>query len=319
MSSSIERISGELNELLTQPEAAPAPAPAVLPELPVGIHEDIPIETYLALPYMNAGRLEKLRRSPLQYRHSLTEPPTKTAALERGTALHLAVLEPHLFTDRYIVLGQCEGMTAKKDRCRYQGSVYRDGRSYCGTHDPGTGTPLSADIEVISAKDYDAVLGMATAISAHPRACGLFEGRGLFEATVIFDDPETGMRCKCRPDRLIDRARMNVDVKTTFDAAPWAFPRQAENLGYFRKLSWYRRALRTIGWDYEMTTVLAIESAAPYDLVCYLMDESSLDSADAEMSRLMRQYVRCMESDTWPGYADDLIELQRPAWAQNGV
>lgn len=285
--------------------------------LGTGLHPEIPMDEYIALPYMSASRLEKLRRSPLQYLHSLTQPVERRAVLEKGTALHLAVLEPQLFEGHYVILGQCEGITKKGDRCSNGGSIYRHQRSFCGIHDPMKGQPIDETIEVISQADYDAVLGMREAILGHPRARSLFVGRGEFEATVIFDDPTTGVRCKCRPDRLIERAGMLVDIKTTFNAAPYAFPRQAENLGYFRKLAFYRTALLSIGWPHKETAVLAIESAAPHDLVCYLLDAADLDSADAEVTRLMNLFKQCMESGEFPGYADEFAILQRPAWAKD--
>jgi PDDEXK-like uncharacterized protein DUF3799 len=316
--STVERISRELNGMLAEPLPVThvTPLPVAIPE--IGIHADIPMAHYIALPLMSAGRLEKLRRSPLQYRHSLVEPPKPTPPMETGTALHLAVLEPHLFEAHYVVIGQCEGLKKDRDRCGYNGSVYRNGHSWCRTHDPLKGAPSTDDVEVIGAEDYTAVLGMRDAIIAHPRARTLFEGRGAFETTIIFRDDETGVLCKARPDRLIERAAMLVDVKTCRDGAPWAFPRAAENLGYFRKLAFYRRALRAIGWNYGSTAVVAVESAAPYDLACYLVDEASLDSADREVSRLLRQYVTCEETGIWSGYADDFTILQRPSWAQNG-
>ena len=284
-----------------------------------GLYPDVPMAGYLALPFMSASRLEHLRRSPLQYRHSLTTEEEPTAALDRGTALHLAVLEPQLFEGHYVVLGQCEGRKKDLERCSYQGSVYRDGRSFCKTHDPDKGADPDPDIEVLPEKDYNAVLGMRDAIRAHGRARSLFEGRGQFETTIIFDDPETHVRCKMRPDRLVDRAGMLIDIKSSRDASPLAFPGLAEKLDYFRKLALYRRGLLAIRWPLKDIAVLAIEPEAPFDLAPYLVEDlRDLDSADTEISRLLRLYCMCKESDSWPGYAsseDGFLMLRRPLWA----
>jgi len=302
-------ISRRLDESLRTPEPTPAVS---IPE--PGIYRDMPMAEYLALPLMSASRLEILRRSPLQYKYSLTEPPKATSALERGTAIHMAVLEPLLFEGHYVVLGQCEGMTQRGTPCTYQGSVYRHGQSWCKTHDPERGQPME-DVHVLSQADYDAVLGARDMILAHPRARSLFEGRGDFEVTIIFDDPETGIRCKIRPDRLVERAGLVVDLKSTRDGSPWAFPRQAENLGYFRKLAFYRRGLRTVEWPYQATAVLAIEMTPPFDLCPYLPEESDLDTADLEVSRLLRILKHCEDTGEWSGYANDFQPLRRPRWA----
>ena len=295
----------------------------VTPEtLPRGLCQGLDMAAYLALPCMSASKLETLRRSPLQYRHALTKPAVTSDALERGTALHLAILEPALFETRYIVAEPCEALLQsgkrKGEPCGKAGLfLHKDVGWVCGIHVKGFGSGLDTDAEVISAENAAAVRGMAAAVAAHPRAKTLFDGRGEFEATIVFDDPETGVTCRIRPDRLVERVGMNVDIKSTRDAAEWAFPRDAENRGYFRKLAFYRRGLRSIGWPYQSTAVLAIESAAPHDLIPYLVLEEDLDSADQEITRLLERYKMCEADGVWEGYATEFLVLRRPAWAVN--
>lgn len=291
----------------------------VSPELATldpGIYPDMTMAEYQALPYVSASRLEKLVRSPKQFKHALSEAPKETPALEKGTALHMAVLEPKLFEGYYIVLGQCDGVKKDKDRCSYQGSFYRDGQSFCKTHDPLRGRPME-DVEVLERPVFDAVTGMRDSINGHPRARSLFEGRGEFEVSIVFDDPETGVRVRMRPDRLVERAGMLVDIKTCFDAREWAFGRQAERLGYWRKLALYRRGLRAVSWPYKYTSVLAIESLAPFDLFPYLIEENDLDDADAEVTRLLNLYKQCVQEDSWPGYSKGFAVLARPSYARD--
>src|SRR5690606_16780150 len=133
------------------------------------------------------------------------------------------------------------------------------------------------------------------------------------------DDPETGLRCKTRPDRLIERAQMLVDLKSTRDAREHPFARDAEQRAYWLKLALYRRALRAVDWPYQQAAIVAVESEPPYDLIPYLIQEGDVDSADREVSRLLRVYRECVDTDTWPGYATEFAELRRPAWATNDL
>ena len=285
-----------------------------------GIHQNVPMEDYLALPFMSASRLERFRRSPMQYRHSLTAPAEVTPALERGTALHLAILEPALFEGRYVVLGICEGRKKDGAPCSYQGSVYRDGQSFCKTHDPAKGEAPDPRVEIMQETEYAKVLGMAAAIRGNPRAWSCFEGRGDFEATIIFEDPETGVVCRIRPDRLVERAGMHVALKSTRDASEHAFRNDAERRGYFRSFALYRRGLRAVEWPYQATAVVAPEPEAPHDLDCFLVDEgrfeAALETADVEVSALLRQYAECEKDNHWPGYCrGEFRLLTRPSWA----
>lgn len=284
-----------------------------------GIHRGISMADYLALPHMSASRLEAMRRSPRWYRHQLTAPKKTSDALERGTALHLLLLEPALYESRYVIAEPCAALLKSGDRkgqaCGSPGLFQVAGIGWaCGRHVRGD-DELQTEAEVIS-KEIDAqVRGMAKAVKEHPRALSLFQGRGDVEATVIFEDPETGVLCKIRPDRLVERAGMYVALKTARDATVHAFPKAAENLGYFRSLAFYRRGLRAAGWPYSGTAVLAVESEPPFDPVPYLVEESDLDSADREVSRLLRRFKDCEAENYWPGHAPEFIGLRRPPWA----
>ena len=295
-------------------------ATATMELLEPGIHQGVSMADYLALPYVNGSALEKLRRSPLHYRASLTEDREQTDALTRGEALHLALLEPDLFEGRYVVAGECSQELAsgkrKGEPCGNPGvKLHREVGWLCGVHLRGFGSGVRDDVEVLSSALHADVTAMRDNIMAHPRARTFFEGRGGFETTVVFDDPVTKVRCKIRPDRLVERAGMHVALKATRDAAPWVFDRQAEDLGYWRSLSLYRRGLKALDWPYSATTILAAENVDPYDAVPYLVDEDDLDGADSEVTRLLRTFKTCETTDTWPGYADDFQPLQRPAWA----
>lgn len=288
-----------------------------------GLHRNVSLADYLALPYMSSSRLHALAKSPAHYRAALTEQRKETDALERGTALHLAILEPALFETRFIVAEPCEQLLKSGKRagqpCGNPGLFrLRGGLGWaCGTHVKGFGAEIETggDVEVISAENRAAVLGMSAAIAKHDRARSLFEGAGEFEATIVFEDRETGVLIRTRPDRLVARAKMLVELKTTRNAAQWAFERDAESRGYWLKLALYRRALRSIGWPYELTALLAVESMPPFDPVPFLIDESDIDTADREITRLLHRFNDCVRDNDWPGQAREFLNLRRPAYA----
>lgn len=319
----------QLGEVLAGADAPEQPTPRPRREprmLEPGLHRDVPMWEYLALPYMSASKLHLLNRSPKQFRHAMDAQEERTDALERGTALHMAVLESHLFEDHYTVAEPC-GATLKSgarkgEPCGNPGLfLLRNGLGWmCGQHVKGFGSEIDTSREILTAENFESVIGMRDSIRAHRRSRSLFEGAGEFEATIIFDDPETGVRCRIRPDRLVNRAGLLVDIKTTRTAHPHEFPRLAESLGYWHKLAFYRRGLRALGWDYRASVVLAVEPHAPYDLAPALIEEEDLDSAEGDINRALRIYKQCTETDTWPGYAaseDGFLTLRRPKYAMN--
>lgn len=277
---------------------------------------DMPMAEYLAMPQMSASRLEIFRRSPLQYQYSLTAPPREeTPAMLRGTALHMALLEPERFEGHYVTLGMCAGRKKDGAPCGYRGSIYRDGQSFCRTHDPERDTPPDESVTVIPEDEMALVIGMRDAVRAHPQASALLTGAGAMEEVLTWVDEETGVECRMRLDRYVERVAMLLDIKTAHDASPDAFRRQAENLGYWRKMAFYRRGLRATGRDVQHVAILAIEVAPPHDLAPYLLDDDHLQQADDEVTRLLRHYADCLAADEWPGYADTFRMFYRPAWA----
>ena len=280
-----------------------------------GWTRDLALADYLALPAMSASLIEYFRRSPEHYQHALRVPRSPTPALERGTALHLAILEPETFAGHYVTLGQCEGERKDGEHCAYRSSAYRDGQSFCKSHDPAKGEPPEPGVEVLPEADYASVLGMRDAVLRHPRARSLFEGRGELEVTGVWEDPETGVLCKIRPDRLVERANLSVNLKSTRDASPWVFGSDAARRGYHRREAFYRRGLAALGIECTASALVTVESAPPYSVACYLIDEDHLQVADTEVRRLLDHFKYCEAEDYWPGYGDEFLTLRLPGWA----
>jgi hypothetical protein len=207
-----------------------------------GWHHGMSMTDYLAIEAMSASGIELIRRSPAHFRFAQQNPPKPTPAMIEGSALHTALLEPHLFEGRYIALGQCDGIKKDGQRCGYQASVYRGFSSYCGTHDPSKGEPMADGIEVITEDALERIGGMRDSILAHPEASRFFAGQGQSELVGVWLDEQSGVLCKIRLDRDIGRAAIHCDIKTTGTSAETdAFARQVGRLGYARKCAFYRR------------------------------------------------------------------------------
>ncbi len=282
-----------------------------------GWHEDVPMAVYLAIDAMNASGIEKIRKSPLHFRHDRDNPRDSTAAMDLGTGLHMALLEPQLFEGHYVTLGQCEAKKKDGTRCSSQGKFYRDGQSFCGVrgHDPGEGEDMDPAIHVLAEDAMADLVGMAAAIQAHPRARTFFEGRGNYELTGVWRDEETGVLCKIRIDRDIERGLMIADLKSARDASPEGFRLIASRMGYHRKAGFYRRGCAALGWERNSSVLIVPENTPPYPVAVYLLDEDDLATANREITRHLNRYAMCLADNHWPGYGDEMMTLKMPPWA----
>lgn len=288
-----------------------------------GVHHGVSMAEYLALPYLSASALEEFRRSPAHFR--AMKPKDPTDAMKLGTAVHMALLEPALFAETYVVATPCAAELAsgkrKGEACGSPGKYRRNGAWFCGTHAPDEhDTPA----DVVTAEHLQDITGMRDATMAHPDAAKAYTGQGGEEVTIVWDDP-TGIRCKARPDRLIKRAAMLVDLKSAADASPRGFARDGAGRGYHRKMALYRRGLRVLHeqglmpWEVKHSAIVAVESSAPYVVGCYLIDEghpgADMERAEQDVERLLVRLSMCREHDEWPGYGTGWKILKFPEWA----
>lgn len=287
-------------------------------ELAPGIYEAISSERYHAQPYCSNSRLTLLKRSPAHLRADLDNPGAPTDAMRLGTAIHSAVLEPDDFESRYTVGAQCAAELAsgkrKGERCTHSGTARWAGEWFCGQHRQ-EGEPDA--IEVLTRSEWLACQGVRRSLWAHPKLRKLLDAPGRAELTVIWDDPETGVRCKARVDRLCeDYGGVLLDLKTTTDARPWAFEKKIHDMGYHRQKAMYQDALRLHGIETQHLVIAAAEKEGePYAVAGYRLSDGAADVGRDELRALIRRYAECQEKQEWPAYPTDIVEIALPAYA----
>jgi len=283
------------------------------PDAGPGLYMDVPAEAYHSHPAISRSILaEAARKSPLHglYSWRAEEEESSSDAMDLGTAAHAKVLEPDLFGSRFDVAPEeCSATLGSGDPCTYSAKYRHGGEWYCGTHAPD-GEP--DDIEVLKSSHYYTVEGMDAALREDPDAAPLlYQLPGLAEATILFDDPETGLRCKARPDRIIclpNEGVALVDLKTTKSAHPQDFRRKYARNGYWLQPAFYSAAVGSLGVASVRDFVFAcVESQRPYAVQCYRPSSNDLAGARRRMGGLLDEMESAL--DTPRGYADGVKEL----------
>ena len=67
-----------------------------------GLHPRTPEHQYRLWPAANYSSIKEFDSTPLHAYQHLIDPPAPTPAMELGTALHTAILEPERFSERYV-------------------------------------------------------------------------------------------------------------------------------------------------------------------------------------------------------------------------
>ena len=159
----------------------------------------------------------------------------------------------------------------------------------------------------------------AHAVLSHPSAGPLFlDVLGDDELSMWWDDPDTGVRLKARADRAAAWQSQLVDLKTTNDASPRGFARDAFKYGYHIQRAVYGEVFaRTHGLDHDAVRFLfvAVEKTPPYLVCVHELGEDEVRMGREAMQHAIRLYAECSETGVWTGYPDTVQPLTFPTWA----
>lgn len=284
-----------------------------------GIYFDITSEAYHSGPGVSNSQLNELARSAahfydrfLKEEDDTEEPAEESKVLATGTAVHCAVLEPDRFAAEYII--------APTDIPKRPTSAQINAKS------PSPETvvqieewnkwsaewaEISEGKQVLTATEYKRIQNIAAGVRNHP-ASRVLLNQGRAEVSVYWEDPDTGVLCRVRPDWLAPT--FVFDLKTTEDARPEAFARSIIKYGYYRQAAFYLDGCRANGLDVDSFIYGPIEKSSPFLFSPYFADPDMIEVGRREYKALLETYARCSESGVWPGYSDTIRPITLPAW-----
>jgi hypothetical protein len=274
-------------------EAAAEGAATSLRDLILPDHLQLEADEYHAHPAVGSSQLKKILRSPAHYKAELEEPSATTAPQRLGSLIHLAILEPKKFEKQAVI---CPKFTGKGSRIAAEMWKQENQGKLI----------LQPDEAVMINKIIDS-------LSQFETGCRLLS-QGTAEESFFWQDPLTGIVCKCRPDFFKDG--MLVDLKTTVNASPQDFPKSMANLMYHLQAAYYLDGVSyVLGEPVPKFVILAIEKEAPFAMAAYELDEATLDVGRVLYRRALKRLRQCRLSGEYPGYPDRILNASLPSWA----
>ena len=256
---------------------------------------------YDSIDAINISSLLFMATSP---KHFKARPHKSTRPMSLGTASHTATLEPDTFLSRYALWDKRTGAgkTSPRSGADYDAFCYDN-----------------AGKEALLPKDWFGALATADAVRGDPEAAKILAS-GQPEVTFVWVHPGTGLLCKGRIDWCDWTKRLLLtDLKTARDIAPHAFFNSAARYHYHTRMAWYTdgfcRALGTT--ERPDTTVIAVESSEPHDVVVYELFDDELEEGRAEYELLMAKLRLAIDFDRWPGIGNGArMRYEIPRWAR---
>lgn len=266
---------------------------------------DISIEDYHGGDGISRSSLMKFRKTPYHYWYNKNNPEERESPdiikkihpLEFGNAVHTFILENETFFERYTVMEPV-------NRATKQGkSQFAEMKEVASTNNR----------QIICQSAFDELLAIKQAIDVNDDAKALISD-ALYERSIYWNDPATGLLCKVRPD--IWHGNFIVDLKTCADASYSAFQRAIMAHGYHIQAGMIHEALKNVTQEDIKTFIyVAIEKEAPYAVAVYQLDEMALAHGATLFKRNLREIKQCIDANTWPSYPTATISLPSYAYS----
>ncbi|EBP3255866.1 exodeoxyribonuclease VIII [Salmonella enterica] len=267
-----------------------------------GIYYDIPNEAYHAGPGVSKSQLDDIADTPAIYlwRKNAPVDTEKTKSLDTGTAFHCRVLEPEEFSKRFIIAPEFNRRTSagKEEEKTFLEECARTGRT------------------VLTAEEGRKIELMYQSVMALPLGQWLVESAGYAESSVYWEDPETGILCRCRPDKIIPEFHWIMDVKTTADIQ--RFRTAYYDYRYHVQDAFYSDGYRAQFGEIPTFVFLVASTTTEcgrYPVEIFMMGEDAKLAGQREYRRNLQTLAECLNNDEWPA----IKTLSLPRWAKENA
>lgn len=253
-------------------------------------------------PSVSGSGLVKIEQlSPAHYWHDSYHNPNReerdTGALRFGRAAHAWILGRPEF-DKEFVVSPYDEFRSKEAK------AWREKQSR----------------DIVKPSQLEAIKMMGETILKTPLIQNAFKD-GKAEQSLIWQDKETGIWLKTRPDWLPNKLQFVPNYKTARSSRPDDFTKAAFGLGYHQGAALCLDGLREVlGWGETASYYFVVqEKAAPYVATLIVMKDTAIEWGRLQNRSALRKLADCLDSGKWPGYASGAVEIDIPAWTEKGL
>lgn len=155
---------------------------------------------------------------------------------------------------------------------------------------------------VLTKTQAEAIIGMRNGLREHPliRDDGILNG--LIEHTLVWQDAETGVWLKSRPDVIPLASDDGVDLKTASDVSEPAIEHAIGAYGLNMQGALVRAAWREVfKRDLQGFSLVFVESKPPHCAEVVTLKPHDLETGERQNRAALALFVKCMNEGRWPG------------------
>ncbi len=265
-------------------------------QLEAGVFE-MPADEYHATDAWGSTSLRQFAKgTPREFYWKQQQPDEPTDAMKLGTAIHTAILEPHLLESTVAIWT----------------GARRAGAAWDAFKAENAGKVLLTQVQ--GEICYAAASAITEAKSVYQ-----FLQQGDNERSYFAQDPETGLWLKTRPDNRGHMAgkRFLVDVKTIRDLDGRTIIRSMADHGYGAQAAHYCDVVSLVEDEpCEDFFFLFVKNSLPVDIRFMQPDPEWVRIGRERNRAALRGLAECIQKDEWPGYPVGREWIPCPEWAK---
>lgn len=205
------------------------------------VYLDMPSDEYHAHSSMSKTRLDLFARDPnlLVWANACPVDDEKLNTFNFGDAMHAICLEPDRLNSDFVMLPK---LNLRTNAGKAEKSLFiaeNKGKS------------------ILTPDEHRKLHLMYESVMAHPAARKIIEADGVAEGSYFFNDPESGIDCRVRPDKALD-AGYTADIKTTPLLSKFMY--SVEDYRYYVQDPFYLDGLARCGVESDHMKFLVIQS-----------------------------------------------------------
>lgn len=246
--------------------------------------------------FISSTALRQMALSAKHFFDAWTKPGIdSTSAMDNGEFLHSLVLEQDVnkFVPRPLKDGRLVATNTK---------------DYAAFLDANPGkTPIHPDL-------FNMATECLTAFCDSKAAMNLLKDARV-ENSIYTTDPDTNLSIRARPD--IWGSGILVDLKTTGKRLDWSFEKTIFSSGYDVQLAHYAETiLAATGEEIKEFRIIAMEQNSPFGVKVYKVPTKYILEAKMIRRTYLNRIAVCLEDSMFPGYDDQIIEVERPKYLE---
>lgn len=254
-------------------------------------------EAYHSHNSLSKSQLDYFIKSPSRYQWMKKAPvdKEKLKTFDFGTAMHCIILEPERFEEEYVCAPDVNRTTK------------------IGKETWANFLDENQDKTILSADDWRKIHISKESVMAHPVARKILEAKGVSERSYFWTDKETGVKCRCRPDRELTNMKWFADIKTTPTVDD--FHQSTLDYGYYIQAPFYSMGYEAVTGDplgkFVFVVIAKTIECGRYPVDCQVIPEEVLNYGRITIREALRRFADCLDR----GNFSSITEMDFNKWA----